>query len=102
MSILLKNKSCLSLYFIENTRIKGPNYQIVLSFFIYISVRNMQGFQQGLTLFALFITITSAEIKIISFGPLDGTGTNNSIYANHVELVNLYFVVCRITVHIYL
>jgi len=62
----------------------------------------MQGFQQGLTLFALFITITSAEIKIISFGPLDGTGTNNSIYANHIELVNLYFLVYLITVHIYL
>jgi hypothetical protein len=62
----------------------------------------MQGLQQGLTLFALFITITSAEIKINSFGPVDVNGTDNSIYATHVGLVNIYFLFYLINVQIYL
>lgn len=65
----------------------------------------MQGYQQGLVFLALFIIVAYADIKINSFGPHsanEATGVLSSVYATHVELVNLYFLVYLITLHIYL
>jgi len=62
----------------------------------------MQGYQQRLILFALSIIVTSADTTINFFDAVLETNTVNNqstVFANHIQLVNLYFLVHLTTVY---